>query len=379
MYVHVPFCSGRCRYCDFPTVARPDLPHQAYADAVLRELAGAASCFAGGTLVSVYFGGGTPSRWAPAHMGRVLAAVRDLFPRRATALEVTVECSPTDLTVDLLDALAAIGVARMSVGVQSLHDGLLSDMGRRHCGAQARRALSLVRRATPEMDLSVDLMLGLPGQTRAGWLDDLQELRRWRPEHVSLYSLTVAPSTPLGIGVARGLERPASDDEAVEMLRTATRHLQPLGYQRYEVSNYALPGHQARHNSLYWEGKAYLGLGAGAHSFRPLHAGRSALRWANTTAVDAYMAAPGVGLATCELLDETDTARERLLCGLRLARGLNVEVHTRLGGHDPRTRSPGLVRALRAAGLLGDGDGATLRLTPAGLDVCDAVVLELAP
>ena len=358
-------------------MARRSVPAVRYADAVIEELTQAAPAFAQRRLVSVYFGGGTPSRWAPREVGRVLDEVLGSFAHRASVPEVTLEANPADLDPGRIRALVAAGVRRFSLGVQSFADSVLAGLGRRHDSARARRALSDLRAHAADAALSVDLMLGLPGQSVAAWRRDLHELTGWAPEHVSLYALTVGHSTPLGLAVARGTERRADDEQVVDMLHQATDTLGAQGYERYEISNFARAGQRAVHNMLYWTSSATLGVGAGAHSHLPLRGGRQGLRWANTAAPDTYLAAPGVALGLCERLDAAATARERLVCGLRLVEGLDIQRHVGLGGSDPRAVRPRVVASLEAAGLVLP-DVSRLRLTEAGRDVCDAIAVELA-
>lgn len=380
VYIHFPFCRSRCPYCDFTSVAAKDPPHRAYADALLRELRRRAAAFADFSLSSIYVGGGTPSIWQPDELARVLDGVRRAFPAAGSAgqsgVEVTSEANPADVTPQLLDRLAAAGVDRCSLGVQSFSDRTLAVLGRRHDAAGARRALAMLH-ASALPRLTFDLICGVPGQSLQDWEEELCEAVGWQRGHVSVYCLTLEPHTPLGRQAAAGeLELP-DEETSLAMLQATSRVLGQAGLVRYEISNYARPGEESRHNLLYWRLAPYLGLGAGAHSYLPGTGSTPAHRWANTPDPEAYLARPGEDLAVDEQLGPRECAQERLLCALRLREGLDLARHVAAGGEDlRRTRAPALA-ALENAGLV-DLQGDTLSLSEAGFALADAVIRQLA-
>jgi oxygen-independent coproporphyrinogen-3 oxidase len=289
--------------------------------AVLEELALRAPAFAGRALVSIYLGGGTPSLWPATHIGRAIAACAAAFGVRVDALdEVTLEANPIDCTADNLAGWRAAGVTRLSIGVQSFEPGDLVVLGRDHAMGDGAAALAAARDAG--FALSADLILGVPG-ARAP-LGHVERMATSGPPHLSVYELTIEDGTPLAARVARGEVAPEADDRLAELYEAAHARLEAAGYEHYEVSSYARPGHRARHNALYWAGADYLGLGSGAHSFRRTEGG-GARRWANHRSVGRYLAAPVAEReATREDLGSGELAAELTWLGLRTRRGVAV-------------------------------------------------------
>ncbi len=301
------------------------IPHAAYRDAVLAELAVRAPAFAGfGAPVSVYFGGGTPGLWPADCVGAVIDGVAARLGLAAGA-EITVECNPEDVTLDHLRGLRAAGVNRLSVGAQSFDDALLTRLGRAHDAGATRAAVDAARRAG-FAELSLDLMHGAAGQPLAAALADVEAACDLAPTHVSTYQLTIEDRTAFGARARRGESLLAPDDvlaAAFEQIRAALR---ARGVVPYEVSNAAVPGHEAVHNSLYWTFDPYLALGAGAHGF--WHDGAVGERWVNARAPRHYLAGARSGApaeASRERIDAATLLDERVLCGLRLDRGLPVD------------------------------------------------------
>lgn len=313
-YVHVPFCAHRCAYCSF--VAQAGLEgEEAYFDAVAAEALRRAGEVPG-PLETVYFGGGTPSFVPPERLGLVLAALRDAFGISGGA-EVTVEANPDDLGDGALEALRRTGASRLSIGVQSLSDAELAPLERRHDAAAARTAL---RRAVGVFrDVSADLMIGIPGQTRESLRASLEGLLEAGVAHVSVYLLEIEKAARL---VALRRERPelfADDDEVAERWELVDDALARAGLPRYEVSNWAVPGRESRHNRKYWTQEPTLGLGVAAHSFD------GAVRRANTGSLPEYLRRVGAGAAAVVSevrLEPAEAVRERALLGLRLAEGI---------------------------------------------------------
>lgn len=372
VYVHFPFCVRKCAYCDFNSRPAAAGEMERYLDALLAQIASCPSVPA----TSVYFGGGTPTLYPPAHLQRVLEAVVERFPLAAGA-EVTVEANPGTVTAQSLRELRAAGFTRLSLGVQSFDDHELAILGRIHSGADARRAVEDARAAGFE-DLSVDLIRGLPGQTLPAWEDNLRKAVALGPDHISAYGLSLEPGTPLAVRVAQGaLAQPASGDP--EWVRVTVDLLKKAGYERYEVSNFARPGHVCRHNLAYWHNRPYLGIGAGAWSYEI--GARGAVRYRNLPDIAEFCDA---ALRGGDLVAERDSqdlhtaAAEALMVGLRLAEGVSVEDIRQRFGLDLRARHGTLVRQLVAAGLMLD-DGVQLRLTFQGMLVQSAVAERFLP
>jgi oxygen-independent coproporphyrinogen-3 oxidase len=380
VYVHFPFCSVRCPYCDFAVDTRPEIPHDRYADAVVAELAVRTAWFTGpggerSPLRSIYFGGGTPGLWRPDALGRVIQAARRAFEGPpGEELEITVEANPGEVDADHLSALRTAGVNRLSLGVQAFHDGLLRGIGRNHQAAAAATAVAAARTAG-FTSVCCDLMYGLPGQSLLEWQRSVDALVALGPEHVSAYALTVERGTAFGsLDRAGKLARP-DDDAVAAMFSWGREALAAAGYQHYEVSSYARPGRRAVHNGLYWSGGAYLGLGASASSFRPLTDG-SGWRFTNPRATDTYLRDPGP--AHVERRAVADLENEALWLGLRTRDGVDRAGHQRRYGHDPLGPTGRAQSARRCAelGWLSISD-ATLRLTDQGVLFADEVASRL--
>jgi oxygen-independent coproporphyrinogen-3 oxidase len=359
IYVHFPWCLAKCPYCDFVSYAtdRAAIDHEGYADAILREASKRAEN-GGGTrrVTSVFFGGGTPSLWEPRALGRVLARLRELFSDTAEP-EVTVECNPTSLDQDRARGLLDAGATRLSIGTQSLRGDQLRFLGRLHDPDGARRAIegALAAGATR---VSTDLIFGLPGQSpsdaraQAGALADLG-LR-----HLSCYQLTIEPGTQFGERKKRGLLPMADEGEVAESFLAIDEELSSRGLRHYEISNYAAPGEEARHNVSYWRGEEYVGLGCGAYGMvREAGGGR---RYRNPIDPRAYVAwtnGPMID-GDVEPLPPEALLRERIMLGLRIAEGLDLAAAGRDLGIDPWTpdRLREIARLRERGRLVREGD-----------------------
>jgi len=386
---------------------RKSVHHQRYLTAILAELGCKAALFPGRRAGSVYFGGGTPSLWRPDCVAAALAAVLRAFPPPDGVLpEVTLECDPADTPEETLIALRAAGVNRLSIGAQTFSDRHLQVLGRRHASDQIPALVQAARRAGFD-NLSLDLMIGLIGQRRRELDQDLCRMLALLPEHVSLYQLTVEPRTPLAAWVRRGKTAapdPDAQAAAYERVRTA---LALGGYLQYEISNFAraVPSgsdaarFHSRHNSLYWTGGEYLGLGVGAHSFRRSTSETGAQaeesprplgeRFANRRGLDPYLslfapaplAAPsptfvlgegGSGLALYERLLPDALSREAVWLGLRRLEGFSCERFAAEYGIDPRQKYAEAIAAMTKRGYL-EVVADKLRLTASGVLFADEV------
>lgn len=347
VYVHFPWCLRKCPYCDFATSPRERdaLEHEAYADAVVREIAMRAPLIAGQTLRSIFFGGGTPSLWRADQLGRVVAAIRAAFASHAADLEVTVECNPSSLVREHAQALRDVGIDRLSIGVQSLDDAELSFLGRLHDGKGALAAIDAAL-STHER-VSADLMFGLPGQTAATFYGHVNTLLARGLHHVSAYALTIEPATRFGELSRKGLLQQAPDDDYAAMFEGNRRLFAGQELLHYEVSNFARAGQESRHNQHYWRGGAYLGLGAAAVGC--VHQAHGARRYRNHPDAARYMQrahGPEVEVFT-ETLDPQAVIREALMLGLRTREGVDLNALETRTGQDARMgRERALARRL---------------------------------
>jgi oxygen-independent coproporphyrinogen-3 oxidase len=377
VYIHFPYCRALCPYCNFNSHVVASIPHRAYADAIIGELRTRAAAVRGRRLVSVYFGGGTPGLWQPDEVQRVLAAVEEELGPLGDS-EITVEVNPGSLDENALPALRAAGANRLSVGCQSLHDRHLHRLGRLHSAADALRVLRLGREAAFR-SMTADFLFALPDQSLEEWVADLDRIAALGVPHLSLYNLTIEPETPLASWVRRGQIVPATDDLEADMLVAARARLRAAGYEHYEISNYALPGHRAVHNSLYWLGAEYLGLGAGAHGF--VRTDRGGFRFADVDDPADYMARVAAGAlpeAWREHRTREDLVLEMIMTGLRWLDGLDFTAFARKTGCDLRKAYPDVLVSLEQDGLA-EISPERLRLTESGLLLLNRVVLRFFP
>jgi len=322
LYVHWPYCARICPYCDFNVALdRRAGEAEALFEAILRDLAGLAGAAGPHRLVSIFLGGGTPSLMRPAWAAAIIQAAKVLWPL-APNLEVALEANPTDAEAARFEAFAEAGVNRLSLGVQALDDGALKFLGRNHSAEEAVRAARLAANIFPR--LSLDLIYARPGQTEAGWAEELKAAVALGPEHLSPYQLTIEPGTAFDRAIRRGAFAPADPDLAARLYETTQAVLEAEGFEAYEVSNHARgEAARSRHNLIYWRGQDYLGAGPGAHG-RLTRAGvRSATEAAR--AIPDYLARvleTGTGLSLAEALTAEEAAEERLLMGLRTVEGV---------------------------------------------------------
>ena len=379
VYVHFPWCLKKCPYCDFNSHATPraDVPHEAYADAVLAELRLRAPTIASDAeLVTVFFGGGTPSLWEPRALGRVLRGVRDAFVSDAHDLEVTVECNPTSLDRERAAALREVGVNRLSVGVQSLDAGRLQYLGRLH---DPSGALAAVEAAVAEMPrVSADLMFGSPGQRASDFVPELERVLETGVRHVSAYALTIEPGTRFGELHKKGLLQIAKEDDYAETFERASEALGRAGFEHYEVSNHAMPGEEARHNQHYWRGGDHLGIGAGAYGCMQDPATQGARRWRSEPIPARYLERSGTSAVGVfdETLTPEDVTREAVMLGLRTREGVDLSALRRRTGLDPmHGREVAVARRTARGELVREGD--TLRVPREHWLALDAIVTDV--
>jgi oxygen-independent coproporphyrinogen III oxidase len=371
LYVHIPYCQVKCPYCDFNSYAAAEWPEDDYARALIDELRrrSADPPFAGAEIGTIFFGGGTPSLFQPGTIGTLLNAIAANC-RLAPDIEITLEANPGTVERERLSGFRAAGVKRLSFGIQSFHSALLTTLGRVHDADDARAAIQAARAAGFE-DLNLDLMFAVPGETRAVWEADVAEAIGWSPEHVSAYNLTYEAATPFHTLRARGALQPLDDEDELWMYQHVRAALAAAGYQQYEISNFARPGHEARHNQSYWRGVDYLGLGAGAHSYASAPGwGR---RWSNERIPERYITAVARGDATAsqETLSFDNAAAEFMFLGLRERAGVDRRTFADRFGKSLEDVHPEVV-AFRADGLLVD-IGSRLTLSERGLLLADSI------
>src|SRR5208282_816824 len=351
VYIQVPFCQSKCTYCHFATGVFPRELMAPYVDAVANEIRDHEQMYSASALAlpvgapdTIYLGGGTPSLLPADDIARLLSAVRQAFPTRREWREITLEADPETVTQEKAGAWRAAGVNRVSLGAQSFSDAELRAAGRRHREQDTLRAVETLR-AARFASLNLDLILGLAGQTAESWHASLGKLLALRPEHVSLYMFDVDEESHLGRellegGTRYGARRVPSEEEQAEWFDQACTCLSAAGYQHYEISNWALDGHRAIHNSKYWIRAPYFGFGSGAHSFN----GRE--RWANAHDTADYVQAIRAGALPIEQRHSVTphmALEEEVFLGLRLLDGINLSRIEAQYGVDLRPRLPRLM------------------------------------
>jgi oxygen-independent coproporphyrinogen-3 oxidase len=317
VYAHVPFCLTRCGYCDFNAYAGLDELKPRYLRALEREAAIVAPSWDGAEIASVFLGGGTPTTMRPEDLGSLLRTVRASFDVAADA-EITTEANPDTVDEAILAGLLEAGYTRLSMGAQSFDPSVLRSLERLHAPESVRRAF-LAARAAGYANVNLDLIYGAHGETLESWERTLAETIALAPEHVSAYALTIEPATPLGRAVARG-DVPAPDpDLQADMFQLACSMLRDAGYGHYEVSNWARPGYECRHNLGYWRRRPYVGLGAGAHSYLDDR------RWWNVRPPEVYLEMverDELPVGGEERLDPGDAYLEEVFLRLRILEGV---------------------------------------------------------
>lgn len=398
--MHLPYCLSKCPYCDFNSYAARTWPEDAYASALERELAHGAreEPFASARLGSIFFGGGTPSLFEPHTIGRLLDAAAAHL-RLAPDVEITLEANPGTVNEDRLRGFRAAGVNRISFGAQSFQPDLLLALGRRHSVEDTRAALAAARRAGFE-NLSLDLIYAVPGQSLEACEADLAAAIAVAPEHVSAYNLTYEKGTGMHRDLHAGRLTPAPEELEIAMFRTVRDRLGAAGLAHYEISNYARPGRESRHNRAYWRGTPYLGLGAGAHSFVPRAPAATAaaaaqtrspaaggaegcggdapswgVRWENLRDPNRYREAAldrGSAVASREHLTRAQAMGEACWLGLREIPGLDLAAFAARFGEPLEAAFPHAGDLLRE-GLLERRDGGRIALGERGLLLADSV------
>ncbi len=382
VYLHIPFCKSRCSYCDFATdVWRDSGAVELYVDALCREIEGGNPSSSEGVgtvpqddtlptgrvsashIDTIYFGGGTPSLLEPEQIERILNAVTSVFSVAESA-EITMEMNPATVTPEKLDAFRKLGINRASFGVQTFNERDLKLLARGHDADDARQTYRMLREAG-FANISFDLIAGLPGQTIEDWSRNLDEAIAMEPEHLSLYLLEIHEGTPLAEQVRSGRRTPIDDELAAEMYEMMLDRLAAAGYEQYEISNFAKPGFESRHNTKYWRLDPVYGFGVSAHSFD----GRE--RYANERDTAKYVSSIEEEGSAEVFREIVNIGSETAFLGLRLNEGVDIEAYERRFGAELSLKSSELIER----GLVESADG-RLRLTRKGMLFSNEVFAE---
>jgi oxygen-independent coproporphyrinogen-3 oxidase len=359
IYIHIPFCSSRCSYCDFATgLFQPELAER-YVRALIADIR--SSRYLGDIVDTIYFGGGTPSLLAPAQLELILATVHDCFKIDPKS-EITLEINPGSVDEAKLYAFRSMGVNRASFGAQTFDDAELGKLGRSHTTADTLKTFADLRSVGFE-NVSFDLIAGLPGQTLAGWERNIRQALDLRPEHLSFYLLEVHSGTPLAEHIRRGIQPEPDDDLAGVMYQWMLEQAAAAGYEHYEISNLCLPGFHSRHNVKYWTAEAYYGFGCSAHSYDG-----ATRRWSNQRDVLKYVSLvenSESAVVDEQQLSQTDVRAEAVFLGMRLMRGVDLLRYRESFGVDLRDEHAEDLDRFCKAGLL-ELDGDLIRLTRTG-------------
>ena len=358
IYIHVPFCRRKCKYCSFISYQSRECDIPVYLDAIKNEL----SLRSEDTVINtVYFGGGTPSLLTSEQISSLMSAIKNNF-NMENGSEITMETNPGTIDLTYLSKIKAAGINRLSIGVQSFNDKELSMLGRIHILEDALNAIKDARKATFD-NLNIDLIYGLPGQTVDNWKDSVLKAVEINPEHMSLYALTLEPEEPLFKEIESGVLPEISADTAAGQYELAEQLLEKHGYIHYEISNWAKPGFECHHNLVYWQGGEYLGIGVAAHSYVDNR------RSANTTDLDRYVESVSHNRLPPQEVDETITPEmeiaESIILGLRLCNGIDIKDFKKRFNIDIMKRYGRQIEELLDAGL-NKKDNSAIKLTQRG-------------
>lgn len=379
LYIHIPYCLHKCPYCDFNTYAVNRIPEKEYTNALLAEFDALASSpdWKGSQVRTIYFGGGTPSLFSAESIEKLITTFTE--HNRSTPEEVTLEANPGSLTYDYLAALRSLGVTRLSLGAQSFSQKSLTTLGRIHTPEDIELAVAYARDAGFN-NINLDLMYGLPEQTITELETDLTRYIALRPEHISAYGLTIEKGTPFYQRYKKGSLILPEENILVGMIEVVNDKLKKQLYERYEISNFARAGFKAVHNMAYWENQNYIGLGAGAHSYRVQDQKREdpvwGRRYANLADPTLYInktMSTGRAYAWEELLSKSDAIFEMFFLGLRTSTGVSKDSFAKRFQCDPEDVYPGLIEDLHDQKML-EVTPDTIRLTEAGFLLADSII-----
>ena len=378
LYIHIPYCISKCPYCDFNSHVVAEIPEVNYTDALLRELEhyGNLEDWRGRTVQSIFFGGGTPSTFTPESIGKLLAWTAATFPINLDC-EITLEANPGTVESGKFFGYRDAGVNRISLGVQSFQPKLLEFLGRVHSAGEARTALGIARRAGFD-NFSLDLIYANPGQSLEELEADLDAALEFQPPHLSAYNLTFEEGTPFHHEYRTGRLKSLAEDEEIAMAELIESKLSTAGLSRYEISNYARRGWHSRHNVNYWRNGDYLGLGAGAHSYRRDGADSGlGRRWSNERNPGRYMtraAETSHAVVESETIDVEKAMGEFMFLGLRMMEGVSIPRFRARFGATPVERYPRIADWIQ--GDLLEQSPSHLKLTRKGLLVANSIFVE---
>ena len=365
LYLHIPFCRSKCRYCDFCSFPQIDSETvERYADELCRRLVASSPLAADRRVDTVYFGGGTPTLLPIEHFCKIMEAIADHYVLTPDC-EITAECNPATADYAYLSALRALGVNRLSIGLQSVHENELRALGRAHTFADFQAVFADARRAGFD-NVSVDLMYGIPEQTEGSFRTSIRTLAALAPEHISAYGLKIEEGTPFW-RVQDALPLP-DEDEEYRMYCLLSHELQKAAYHKYEISNFAKDGRESRHNLRYWHGEEYLGFGVAAHSYF------GGVRFGNSRDMDGFLR--GVDIV-CErtALSPHEREEEAVMLALRLTEGIDLVDFARRAGQDLTDRYPTIPRMIEG-GFMQIQEG-RLSFTDQGFFVSNAILAEM--
>lgn len=373
LYIHIPFCEKRCVYCDFYTVAGVSSRIPDYVAALKKEivLRGAEPFWQRQRFSTIFFGGGTPSLLSPQQIAEILDTVFGTFQFEQHP-EITIEANPGTLMSEQLARYRSAGVNRLSLGVQSLHSDELERLDRIHSPQQAIDAVMMARHAGFE-NINMDFIFALPQQMIPRWQESLEQALELRPTHISAYNLTIEHGTPLDVKIRKGEMQPLSEEEERAFYQFTMNFLESHGYRQYEISNFAQPGFEAKHNIKYWDGSVYLGLGASAHSF---DGKRRFWNVANLRKYLEALAAARLPEDNAEQLTKSQQMFETAFLGLRQRHGVDLAAFAKKFRQSFDATFNGLVPELEKGGLLVRCDE-RLQLTQEGLFLCDEICAKL--
>ncbi len=376
LYIHIPYCHSKCPYCDFNSHAASSWPEETYTRALIAEMnqRRMEHPFVGESVKTIFFGGGTPSLFAPESIAKLIEAADQCFGIESD-VEITLEANPGTVNQIKLAGFRAAGVNRISFGAQSFNPAILKYLGRMHSVEETREAARNARRAGFER-FNLDLIFAVPGQSLADIRYDIAQAAQLEPDHISAYNLTFEEGTVFFAEMKRGRIRPLENDEQAAMYAMVREEIPSRGYPMYEISNYAAAGHESIHNLSYWRAESYLSLGAGAHSYG--RAGGGGRRWWNERTPKRYIElalSKGVAETGSEIIDLAMAMSEFVFLNLRLRAGFELNEFERRFGQNFDDRFGVISRRLIEAGLL-ISDNQWLRLSERGLELGDSVFAE---